>query len=292
MKMAVIFFLLYCFGCIVESRITVATNNPLARRSFRNAHGNVIQRSVRLFGYCSLASLASILSVWPLLFLVFAFFIMGMLLHWLLPHCKVPNERSNFNLHNNNPTTSFFQVPLAVISTHPVWYIHSDMPTFTAVCVSYVYIVQFRCPAWDSIFQWGVKFEGQLSVAKYLTTAYHASPNMDQYMNGRNLLAATKFQITLFVNPYPYILDKYFVCWGETGCLYHSGKRFTLCYCSYNYCGRHPSRVACGCHIEPLDRPSSTIIITIHTNGKRYSFLPWLFIPKSKHIQQLTPRIL
>lgn len=123
MKMAVMFFLLYCFGCIVQSRST-GSNNPLAQHSFPNANGNVIQSFVRLLGYFSLASLASILlysdSVWPILFLIFTFFMMAMLTHWLLVHCKGLNERSNCNLRDSIPRTSFFQVPLAVISTHPV----------------------------------------------------------------------------------------------------------------------------------------------------------------------------
>ncbi|KAK1405638.1 hypothetical protein POM88_005243 [Heracleum sosnowskyi] len=124
MKMAVIFFLLYCFGCIVESRIPVGTTNPLARRLFPNSDGNVVQSCVRLFGYFSLVFLASILlysdSVWPLLFLIFTLFMMGMLMHWLLVHCKLLDESPNSNLHDYNPRTSFFRVPLAVTSSHPV----------------------------------------------------------------------------------------------------------------------------------------------------------------------------
>ncbi|WOG98956.1 hypothetical protein DCAR_0418302 [Daucus carota subsp. sativus] len=115
MKMAVIFFFLYGFGCIVESRITVST---LAR------YYCIIQQTIRLVGYFSLATLASILfcsdSVWPLLFLVFAFFVMGMLWHWLLMHCKVLKEGSNSNFQNYYSRTSFFQAPVAVISTYPV----------------------------------------------------------------------------------------------------------------------------------------------------------------------------
>lgn len=103
MKIAIISFFLYCIGCIVESMIITSNNNHLPQSIPPHVHSNVIQGSVRLLGYFSIASMAFIFlrsdSVWPPLLLFFTFLIL-MMLHCFLSHRQAFNSESYSNIHN------------------------------------------------------------------------------------------------------------------------------------------------------------------------------------------------
>lgn len=120
MTMAIICFFIYCIGCIVESMIITSNNNHLPQSILPYVHSNVIQGSVRLLGYFSLASMAFLFlrsdSVWPPLLLFFTFFILTML-HCFLSHRQVFNLESHSNIHNFLTRTGGIQNSGTLIGT-------------------------------------------------------------------------------------------------------------------------------------------------------------------------------